>query len=185
MSFVLSLLLFEKVLQFATHFICYLLSMITQFEWAWQNPRKSRRLRHVANKTSKEKSIDFCFRVLSAMLNVGPWNRLPLTIRWLKQEYKMEFDVDQLPPMHMPIVYGPLNKRKPKKGNNGGSVEVEVANNTCYRCVECSKKIKVYNAHFQLNVVNGNRKYFFRYAQKCRLLRYMLFMISITKCPLS
>lgn len=135
--------------------------MITQFEWAWQNPRKSRRLRHVANKTSKEKGIDFCFRVLSAMLNVGPWNRLPLTIRWLKQEYKMEFDVEQLPPIHMPIVYGPLNKRKPKKGNNGGSVEVEEANNTSYRCVECSKKIKVYNAHFSLHdiVINGNRRY--------------------------
>ena len=144
--------------------------MITQFEWAWQNPRKSRRLRHVANKTSKEKSIDFCFRVLSAMLNVGPWNRLPLTIRWLKQEYKMEFDVDQLPPMHMPIVYGPLNKRKPKKGNNGGSVEVEEANNTCYRCVECSKKIKVYNAHFQLNVVNGNRKYFFQICPEMQVI---------------
>lgn len=131
-------------------FIYYLLFVITQFEWAWQNPRKSRRLRHVANKTSKEKGIDFCFRVLSAMLNVGPWNRLPLTIRWLKQEYKMEFDVEQLPPKHMPIVYGPLNKRKPKKGNNGGNVEVEEANNTSYRCVECSKKIKVYNANFSL-----------------------------------
>lgn len=118
-------------------------------------------MRHVANKTSKEKGIDFCFRVLSAMLNVGPWNRLPLTIRWLKQEYKMEFDVEHLPPMHMPIVYGPLNKRKPKKGNNGGSVEVEEANITSYRCVECSKKIKVSNAHFPRHdmVVNGNRRY--------------------------
>ena len=124
--------------------------MITQFEWAWQNPKKSRRLRHVANKTSKEKGIDFCFRVLSAMLNVGPWNRLPLTIRWLKQEYRMDFDVEQQPPIHMPIVYGPLNKRKPRKGNNGGSNEVEEVNSTSYRCVECSKKIKVYNIHFPL-----------------------------------
>ena len=101
---------------------------------------------------SKEKGIDYCFRVLSAMLNVGPWNRLPLTIRWLKQEYKMDFDVEQLPPIHMPIVYGPLNKRKPKKGNNIGSEEVEEVNSTSYRCVECSKKIKVYNMHFPLLV---------------------------------
>ncbi|KAJ7387191.1 Structure-specific endonuclease subunit SLX1 [Desmophyllum pertusum] len=113
-----------------------------QFEWAWQNPGRSRRLRHVVNKRSKENSIQFCFRVLSAMLNVGPWNRLPLTIRWLKQEYKMEFAIEQQPPIHMPIVYGPLNKRKPKKGKNGGSEELRDVNNTYYKCVECSKKIK-------------------------------------------
>lgn len=118
-----------------------------QFEWAWQNPGKSRRLRHVVNKRSKEKSIDFCFRVLSAMLNVGPWNRLPLTIRWLKQEYRMEFDVEQLPPIHMPIVFGPLNKRKTKKGNNRDSEKVEDVKNTCYKCIECSKKIKVWYAY--------------------------------------
>jgi len=110
-----------------------------QFEWAWQNPGKSRRLRHVVNKRTKEKSVEFQFRVLSAMLNVGPWNRLPLTIRWLKQEYKMEFDVDQQPPNHMPIAYGLLNTRKPKKGNKG---ECEEAKDTNYRCVECSKRIK-------------------------------------------
>ncbi|KAL9981822.1 hypothetical protein ACROYT_G010577 [Oculina patagonica] len=113
-----------------------------QFEWAWQNPGKSRRLRHVVNKRSKERPIDFCFRVLSAMLNVGPWNRLPLTIRWLKQEYRMEFDVEQLPPIHMPIVYGPLNKRKTKKGKNVDSEKAEDVKNTYYKCIECSKKIK-------------------------------------------
>lgn len=92
------------------------------------------------NKRTKEKSVEFQFRVLSAMLNVGPWNRLPLTIRWLKQEYKMEFDVDQQPPNHMPIAYGLLNTRKIKKGNKG---ECEEAKDTNYKCVECSKRIKV------------------------------------------
>ena len=75
------------------------------------------------------------------MLNVGPWNRLPLTIRWLKQEYKMEFDADRQPPKHMPIAYGPLNKRKAKKGSKGDMEEAKDV--TDYKCVECFKKIKV------------------------------------------
>ena len=118
-----------------------LLLLFFQFEWAWQNPTKSRRLRHVFNKKTKESCVAYRFRVLSAMLNVGPWNRLPLTIRWLKQEYQMEFDVEQQPPTHMPIVYGLLNKKKPKKRNQE---ECEESKDVCnYKCIECSKRIKV------------------------------------------
>jgi hypothetical protein len=36
---------------------------------------------------------DFCLRVMSEMLRVGPWNRLALTIRWVKQEFAREFPV--------------------------------------------------------------------------------------------
>ena len=118
-----------------------LLLFFFQFEWAWQNPTKSRRLRHVFSKKTKESCVAYRFRVLSAMLNVGPWNRLPLTIRWLKQEYQMEFDVEQQPPTHMPIVYGLLNKKKPKKRNQE---ECEESKDVCnYKCIECSKRIKV------------------------------------------
>lgn len=111
-----------------------------QFEWAWQNPGKSRRLRHISNKKTKEKDIEFRFRVLSEMLNVGPWNRLPLTIRWLKQEYKMEFE--KQPPTHMPIVYGPLNKRKPEKSKKGAKEELKDVSISHFTCVVCSEKIK-------------------------------------------
>ena len=31
----------------------------------------------------------YCVRVMCNMLRTGPWNRLPLTIRWLKQEYEV------------------------------------------------------------------------------------------------
>ena len=112
-----------------------------QFEWAWQNPGKSRRLRHISNKKTKEKDVEFRFRVLSEMLNVGPWNRLPLTIRWLKQEYKMEFE--KQPPTHMPIAYGPLSKRKPEKSKRRGREEFEDINISHYTCVVCSEEIKV------------------------------------------
>ncbi|PSN31119.1 Structure-specific endonuclease subunit slx1 [Blattella germanica] len=83
-----------------------------RFEWAWQHPERSRRLRHVQKKKAREKVYDFCLRVLSEMLRVGPWNRLALTIRWLKQEYVREFPVDCYPPVHMPIAYGPVVSKK-------------------------------------------------------------------------
>ena len=57
----------------------------------------------------------FYFKVLTEMLRVGPWNRLPLTIRWLKEEYKMDFDPLKQPPIHMPIVYGPVTSQKMPK----------------------------------------------------------------------
>ena len=50
------------------------------------------------------------------MLLVGPWQRLPLTIRWLNQEYELPFPLGQQPPAHMPIAYGQVeltgNKKK-------------------------------------------------------------------------
>ena len=42
------------------------------------------------------------------MLNTGPWNRLSLTIQWLKQEYYEHFPVNKPPPTHMPIAYGEI-----------------------------------------------------------------------------
>ena len=46
------------------------------------------------------------------MLNVGPWNRLPLIIHWLKQEYYMQFPVNRNPPVHMPFAYGAIKMEK-------------------------------------------------------------------------
>lgn len=51
------------------------------------------------------------------MLRTGPWNRLALTVRWLKQEYRREFEPHLIPPLHMAIAYG-LVKPKRVKGDN-------------------------------------------------------------------
>ncbi|CAN7975010.1 unnamed protein product, partial [Ixodes persulcatus] len=64
-----------------------------RFEWAWQHPDKSRRLGHVEKKNRKESRFEFAFRVVSHMLRVGPWTRLPLTVQWLMEEYRLDFQV--------------------------------------------------------------------------------------------
>jgi structure-specific endonuclease subunit SLX1 len=81
-----------------------------RFEWAWQHPHTSRRLHHVSKKKPKEKVYDFTLRVLSEMLLVGPWNRLPLTLRWLNNDFVKE--LLKPPPMHMPICYGSVISKK-------------------------------------------------------------------------
>jgi structure-specific endonuclease subunit SLX1 len=86
-----------------------------RFEWAWQHPRRSRRLRQmVSMKRKNEKNVDYCFRILTAMLRTGPWNRLPLTIQWLEQECETRFPVptEDIPPIHMAIAYGPVKTKR-------------------------------------------------------------------------
>ncbi|XP_052010701.1 structure-specific endonuclease subunit SLX1 [Xyrauchen texanus] len=87
-----------------------------RFEWAWQHPHTSRRLSHVARRNRKESSLQFHWRVVSNMLRVAPWSRLPLTVRWLKQEYRMDFSPDMQPPLHIPLSFGCVRaKRKPQQ----------------------------------------------------------------------
>ncbi|XP_046387075.1 structure-specific endonuclease subunit slx1 [Ischnura elegans] len=83
-----------------------------RFEWAWQNPQKSRRLNSLPKKAAKEKKYDYCLRILSEMLLVGPWNRLPLTVRWLSAKHMKEFPPNRHPPLHMPITYGHVVSKK-------------------------------------------------------------------------
>ncbi|XP_062616333.1 structure-specific endonuclease subunit slx1-like [Saccostrea cucullata] len=83
-----------------------------RFEWAWQNPKKSRRLKHLPGKTKKESQFQYRFRIVSVMLNTCPWCRFSLTIRWLKQQYIQDFPLEFSPPSHMPIAYGPVRIKK-------------------------------------------------------------------------
>lgn len=88
-----------------------------RFEWAWQNPEKSLRLKHLVPMTKQYNFISK-FSVVCEMLRVGPWCRLPLTIRWLKQEYRRDFPLNKQPPSHMPIEFGLVQivpKSKSKK----------------------------------------------------------------------
>ncbi|XP_078508466.1 structure-specific endonuclease subunit slx1-like isoform X1 [Lissotriton helveticus] len=88
-----------------------------RFEWAWQHPHASRRLTHVSHKSKKESSFEFHLRVMSHMLRVAPWCRLPLTVRWLKQEYRHDFHPALEPPLHMPVSFGQVRAKARAKGS--------------------------------------------------------------------
>jgi structure-specific endonuclease subunit SLX1 len=113
-----------------------------RFEWAWQNPEKSLRLKHLVPKT-KQYNFAFKFNVVSEMLRIGPWCRLPLTIRWLKQEYKRDFLLNKLPPTHMPIVYGLVKivGKNSKKLNELSSQQLPTASQQSLQCCICSHVI--------------------------------------------
>ncbi|XP_067136789.1 structure-specific endonuclease subunit slx1 isoform X1 [Centruroides vittatus] len=83
-----------------------------RFEWAWQHPQKSRRLQHVTKKQKNETSVAYHIRILLEMLRVGPWNRLPLTIRKLNENYELNIPIDCSPPFHMPITSGSVKCRR-------------------------------------------------------------------------
>ncbi|KAM0734178.1 Structure-specific endonuclease subunit slx1 [Formica fusca] len=85
-----------------------------RFEWAWQHPHESRRLKHIPKKKSTQKKFDFCLTVLSEMLKVGPWCRLPLILRWLDYEFSKSYHGRISLPLHMPICYGKVMRCKVK-----------------------------------------------------------------------
>ena len=120
-----------------------------RFEWAWQHPKRSRRLSHLPPKKSREKMFEFNVRLLAEMLNVGPWSRLPLTIRWLKPDIKFaEFPEGRMPPGHMPIIRGPVKSVKFKKSLKD-HLESEVDESLiCSMCIEMCPPIDQVNIFF-------------------------------------
>ena len=65
------------------------------------------------------------------MLTTPPWSRLPLTVRWLKQEYEVYFPPDRPPPTHMPVAYGPVEICKGRGGRGGGGGGVSTCKSSC------------------------------------------------------
>lgn len=115
---------------------------LLQFEWAWQHPHISRRLSHVTRRTRKESSIQFHWRVLSNMLRVAPWSRLPLTVRWLRQEYRLEFEPQLQPPLHIPLTFGCV--RAKKKQQQQQQEEKEQEDSRLDRCLLCREIVQVW-----------------------------------------
>uniref|UniRef100_A0A3P9M566 Structure-specific endonuclease subunit SLX1 C-terminal domain-containing protein n=1 Tax=Oryzias latipes TaxID=8090 RepID=A0A3P9M566_ORYLA len=118
------------------------------FEWAWQHPHSSRRLPHVARRSRKESSLQFHWRVVSNMLRVAPWNRLPLTARWLKQEYRMDFGPALQPPLHVPIAFGSVRAKKTLQPQTRAEEEEEETTDcfVCRRPVKVSEKVSCLHA---------------------------------------
>ncbi|XP_056156699.1 structure-specific endonuclease subunit SLX1 [Lampris incognitus] len=112
-----------------------------RFEWAWQHPHSSRRLSHVSLRSRKESSLQFHWRVVSNMLRVPPWSRLPLTARWLKQQYRMDFEPTLQPPLHIPIAFGSVRAKKQLQPQPP-SMEEEGREMGLERCSLCQGPVK-------------------------------------------
>lgn len=89
-----------------------------KFEWAWQNPLRSRALRpHASALKAKLKSgprrtrtVEKQLQVVAYMLRSPPWCRLPLTVHFIDHALRDTFAAFALlPPIHMPYNYGPLD----------------------------------------------------------------------------
>ncbi|XP_017777673.1 PREDICTED: structure-specific endonuclease subunit slx1 [Nicrophorus vespilloides] len=134
-----------------------------RFEWAWQHPQRSRRLNHLPKKKAREKSFDYCFRIMSEMLRVGPWNRLPLTIRWLDASFVKEFPLDKAPPMFMPIIEGSVISRKVKINSQKEASTSDSFVHDCYVCGKIieGKKLRCVNPECDLlsHVICLSRSY--------------------------
>lgn len=116
-----------------------------RFEWAWQHPHSSKRLTHVTRRSRKESSLQFHWRVVSNMLRVPPWNRLPLTARWLKQEYRMDFEPSLQPPLHIPIAFGCVRAKKTPTLPSGEEQEELSWCCLCGRIVKASEKLSCFH----------------------------------------
>ena len=101
-----------------------------RFEWAWQHPKRSRRLNHLPSKKKNETSFEYHISILSNMINIGPWNRLPLNIRWIRPELRGNTDFNESlpPPIHMSISYGPIAAKKKRSVARKNKKHLDITN---------------------------------------------------------
>ena len=83
-----------------------------RFEWAWQNPHKSKRLKHVESGVSANQKLGAKLTVLSEMLHTPSWKRFPLTTQWIDRGVYDMFQAEgrREPPTHMATSFGLINK---------------------------------------------------------------------------
>lgn len=89
-------------------------------------------------KKSRQKPFEYCLLVLTEMLKVGPWCRLPLTIRWLDYEFFTEYCSYISAPMHMPVSCGKVISQKVKKTHTEGINKMETLEESSIFCSICS-----------------------------------------------
>ncbi|KIH50487.1 GIY-YIG catalytic domain protein [Ancylostoma duodenale] len=82
-----------------------------RFEWAWQNPEKSRVIKDLAlKKIRKETPFAYRLRVACHLMNSRPFDRFALTFRWLLPLEELPFPEEVLPPKHVLKKYGLIEK---------------------------------------------------------------------------
>lgn len=91
-----------------------------------------------------EAAFPFHLRVLAHMLRAPPWARLPLTVRWLRADFRRELCPP--PPPHMPLAFGPPPPRAPAPRSRSGTsadAESEPDQDTEACCALCARSFQV------------------------------------------
>ncbi|GMR53930.1 hypothetical protein PMAYCL1PPCAC_24125, partial [Pristionchus mayeri] len=106
-----------------------------RFEWASQNPEKSRVLKDRGiKKQKKETPLAFRVRVACHLINSEPWKRLALNFRWLIPLLKMPFPAAIAPPEHVMVKEGLLAEEKERTIRLGRGEEEYVRMKSCHIC---------------------------------------------------
>ncbi|XP_037892526.1 structure-specific endonuclease subunit SLX1 homolog [Glossina fuscipes] len=117
-----------------------------QFEWAWQQPSLSTRLKNfpeLKRKLPKESHFQHNIRILDRMINIGPWQRLALVIHWLEINYTCDFESLFKPPKHMQIVRGNVILEKDVgKKDKERALHKPLWAPECPECHLCMQQIK-------------------------------------------
>jgi structure-specific endonuclease subunit SLX1 len=112
-----------------------------RFEWAWQEPRQSRRIKMIESiqrKKPRESHFEYHFRILTEMINTPPWNRLPLKVRWLAESFCTDFPPDRFPD-HMSICHGEIKATKKtvhKTKENKELMDAIMTRRECHLCMD-------------------------------------------------
>ncbi|GMT30774.1 hypothetical protein PFISCL1PPCAC_22071, partial [Pristionchus fissidentatus] len=114
-----------------------------RFEWASQNPDKSRVLKDRAlKKEKKETPLGFRVRVACHLINSEPWKRLGLTFRWLIPSNRIPFPAAIAPPAHVKVVEGLLPEEKERTIRVGRGEEEYVRIKSCHVCDEEIERVE-------------------------------------------
>jgi structure-specific endonuclease subunit SLX1 len=118
-----------------------------RFEWAWQEPKNSRRLKtidSIQRRKANESHFSFHFRILTEMINTPPWNRLPLKIRWLESDFCTTFPQGRFP-SHMTICHGAIQafkKTVSKTQENKELMDAMLTRKECHLCMETIQNLE-------------------------------------------
>ncbi|XP_053909044.1 structure-specific endonuclease subunit SLX1 [Cuculus canorus] len=104
-----------------------------RFEWAWQHPGRSRRLRGWWERGRSERgALGRALRTLPLLLRAPPWCRLPLRLRWFRE--KPLPPLSPAPPGHVIVEQGKEGLREEEEEEE--EEEVPPRRESCDLCGE-------------------------------------------------